>query len=773
MWARADLHRRWLSWVVLGAIAGVSTGIAAAAVAGARRTARTIPTYVQAAHMPDAGVVANDPSFDDAARARVNALPEVTGAFPFMVPFTLGFVAPKGLETVDAPLVPTAPESIGVMGDPIVAGRMPDPSRPDEIVIGANLARKFDLGIGATVVIGSLQPHFEQTMRVVGIMNAPSPELNSIPSSAFFEKYKRQLAPNGFVNEFVNLRDGAAGIDDFRVDVQQVLGKPVNVVSMAEIDGVPKLQHTTDIERSGLLLFALVVVVGAIALVGQALVRAVSAGAADLETWHAMGADRRSAALGMFTPALVTAVVGALVAVPVAVALSPRFPIAVARRYDLDRGVHWDWLVLGLAALLTLLGVVVAAWVTAVLRAAHRGRTHRRAGASWMTKADMPPSLLVGSRLATEPGRGRRAIPVRSALAGAIVGVLGFVGCLTFRAGLTDAATNHERSGIVWDYTVVSEGPLTTRDLNMIVRDDAAGDVVDAQWARAITVTHANRKTTIPAFGTATLKGSLPFVMLKGHAPQRADEIAFAPATMGQLQLHVGDTLPIGDDAKPVRVVGEALLPRTSHTDYDQSGWMTRDALQTLIPPANVVGPDFIEDQALIRWRPGADVRAAERRMDAFNKAEATFAQRVELPTAVVSLGQQRSLPVALAVFFALLASTTVAHAIVTTVRRRSRDLAILRSMGFTRRDTRLAIAWQATIIAIAGIVVGVPLGILAGRALWKQLAEHFPVVYAPPLALVAVLLVVPIALALVNFIAAAPAHAATRARPAELLRTE
>ena len=149
------------------------------------------------------------------------------------------------------------------------------------------------------------------------------------------------------------------------------------------------------------------------------------------------------------------------------------------------------------------------------------------------------------------------------------------------------------------------------------------------------------------------------------------------------------------------------------------------------------------------------------------------YVEPAELPVAVDSLGQLRSLPLALAIFFGLLAVATVAHALVTTVRRRRHDLAILRSIGFTRGDARIAIVWQSTLIAIVGLVVGVPLGIIVGRVLWKQLAEDFPVAYVPPLALVGVLLVVPVAIVIANLVAAGPAHAATRIRPARVLRTE
>ena len=138
-----------------------------------------------------------------------------------------------------------------------------------------------------------------------------------------------------------------------------------------------------------------------------------------------------------------------------------------------------------------------------------------------------------------------------------------------------------------------------------------------------------------------------------------------------------------------------------------------------------------------------------------------------------MSLSHLGSLPLALGVFFALLATATVAHALVTTVRRRRHELAVLRSLGFTRRQTRLAIAWQATLIAAAGLVVGVPLGIVSGRAVWRHLADGFPLAYVPPLALFAILLVVPAAILLANLLAALPARSAAGIRPAEALRTE
>src|SRR5262249_15349010 len=152
--------------------------------------------------------------------------------------------------------------------------------------------------------------------------------------------------------------------------------------------------------------------------------------------------------------------------------------------------------------------------------------------------------------------------------------------------------------------------------------------------------------------------------------------------------------------------------PATSHTDYDQSGWMTKPGLYA---NAKAVGPADFEDYVFFRYAPSANRAETDRHLTALANKIGLDNQPATLPTTVLDLGGLRSLPLALAVFFAFLAIATVAHALVTTVRRRHHDLAVLRSLGFTRHESRAAIAWQSTLLAIAGLVVGLPLGIIAG----------------------------------------------------------
>jgi hypothetical protein len=781
MWARAELRARWKAWVLLGLLAGATVGVAAAGFAGARRTANAVPDFVAAAHVQTAALLANDPAFGPAERRKVAALHGVVHAYPFMVGVSLQVLRPRKLGEESGALVPVSAASIPVMTGPLVAGRRPDPKRADEIVVDENARDRFGLAIGSTMVLGQtiegaqeVPPQFRppggsetfrQTMHVVGIAKSTSSDLSWTPSSGFYAKYGSHMPQ--LVNLFVDLRGGPAAIPEFTAGAGRVLGHPVNVEDSNDLFGIRKAENVTDLERDGLLLFALAALLGGGVLVGQALVRTVSASAADLPTWRAIGADRPLAMVALVLPALLTAAVGAATAFVVAVALSSRFPLGTARDYDLHLGTHADWLVLGLAVLAVSTGAVLVATAAAWWRVSRRPRPDTRPSLAERVVAPMSraPALMIGARLASEPGRGRRAVPVRSALVGAVAGVLGVVGCLTFRAGVQDAVTQPRRSGVVWDFGLAAGGgAIPDATVRAVARDRDVRDALHATWHRAVPVDGH----PVPMFATHAVRGNIEFVVLRGHRPRGPGQLVLAPTTMHELDVSIGDVVRVGSGTgQEARVVGEALLPATSHTDYDQSGWMTAAGLAR-----SVRNDAQAEDYLLVRWRADTDVPAAQRHLARLGGND-LFSIPATLPVAVADLARMEDLPLALAAFFGLLACATVAHALVTTVRRRRRDLAVLRAIGFTRRQTRGAVAWQSTLLAVAGVVVGVPLGIAAGRLAWRWLADDFPIAYVPPFALLAVLVVAAVSIVLANALAAGPGHVASRIRPAEALRVE
>ena len=130
-------------------------------------------------------------------------------------------------------------------------------------------------------------------------------------------------------------------------------------------------------------------------------------------------------------------------------------------------------------------------------------------------------------------------------------------------------------------------------------------------------------------------------------------------------------------------------------------------------------------------------------------------------------------LPLALSAFLAVLAVGAVGHALSIAVSRRRHELAVLRALGLTRRQSRLVIGTQATLLAVIGIIFGIPLGFALGRVLWHAAADTMPLFYQPPLAALALLLIVPLALLAANLLAAWPARRAARLRTGQILRTE
>jgi len=57
------------------------------------------------------------------------------------------------------------------------------------------------------------------------------------------------------------------------------------------------------------------------------------------------------------------------------------------------------------------------------------------------------------------------------------------------------------------------------------------------------------------------------------------------------------------------------------------------------------------------------------------------------------------------------------------------RDVAVLKTLGFTPGDLGRAVAWQAATLAVVTLVAGIPLGLVAGRAAWHLFAGQLGVV--------------------------------------------
>jgi predicted lysophospholipase L1 biosynthesis ABC-type transport system permease subunit len=126
-----------------------------------------------------------------------------------------------------------------------------------------------------------------------------------------------------------------------------------------------------------------------------------------------------------------------------------------------------------------------------------------------------------------------------------------------------------------------------------------------------------------------------------------------------------------------------------------------------------------------------------------------------------------------LAVLMCVLALIAVAHALVTTARRRRRELALLKAIGFKRGQVRATLEWEASTLAIVGIVLGIPAGVVVGRLAWSLVAHNIGVATTVALPALELALVVPATLLIVNAVAYFPARAAARTRTSVALAVE
>jgi ABC-type lipoprotein release transport system permease subunit len=155
------------------------------------------------------------------------------------------------------------------------------------------------------------------------------------------------------------------------------------------------------------------------------------------------------------------------------------------------------------------------------------------------------------------------------------------------------------------------------------------------------------------------------------------------------------------------------------------------------------------------------------------NSAGQGNVSRPTTPTSLVNFGEAVNFPLILGLMLALFGAATLLHLLVVSVARRRREIGLLKALGLVNGQIGAAVCWQATTVALVGIVVGVPLGVAVGQAVWRAFATNLGAV---PVATVPVWVIAAIAggvLVVANLLAVAPALAARAKTAGQLLRTQ
>ncbi len=789
--ARLEVRRRRWRAALLVVLIGVIAGTALAAAAGARRSASALDRFRETSRSADLELaVLGDPT-----AAQVHELRRIGDVEDVAALHAYGLVLPRvsSLEAIGSP----ADRTFGTRVDRgrIVAGRAIDPAAPDELAIGESLARRLHLGVGdslransysvaqiAAVLAGSEDvgplagPHVR--LHVVGIVRRPLDLSDRAASGGFLvlsptfaTRYADRIGVFGTYLR-IRTRTGAAGVPTAIAAARRVFGDAVLTGQGLTVETEGARDAIRIVTLALWMVAAVVAAAGAVAF-GVVLRREIALICAEDSTLRALGTTRlqRIAASGPF--ALLVAGGSAIVAALTAVAASPLFPIGVARRAEPHVGVHADWVVLGLGAAVVLAVVcgiaLLGAWLaTSSASRASSARVRRSTpglvGAA--TGAGMPPTATNGLRMALDRGRGRSAVPVRSAVVGAAIGVIGVVVVLVFASSLDHLATTPRLYGSTWDVTIRD----TTA--NTVCGGDDYGVSRTTGLAALSEVCNQSvqvDRRPVAALAFTTVHGdAIGPEVLEGHAPRGPHEVALGSKTLDALGKDLGDT---------VRVAGRTA--RRAYTIVGRVALPTLGQAQPLADGATFTGAGFapLFDQNVFqryfaaRFAPHADRATVSRRLAAI--PEFGPPAHVTRPVEVERVREVGWLPWFLGILLATLGLVAVGHAVVTSVRRRRHELAVLKTLGFDRRQVRATVAWQASSLGALGVVAGLPLGLLAGTLVWHGIATNLgvePVTAFPVPALAAT---VAGALLLANLAALLPPRRAATTRPAVALRTE
>jgi ABC-type lipoprotein release transport system permease subunit len=786
MLAGFELRRRWRRVVVLTLLVGVVGAVVLATVAGGRRSASALARFNASSRAGNLELTVGD-----ATASQLRAFRRVEGVESFARLKTVGVMFP-GAPQLDA-IAAAVDTRFGRVVDRarVVAGRAADPTAVDEVNIGEALAAQLHLGVGdhldaesysseqvAAFLSGGYAgqgpegPRFQ--LRIVGIVRRPL-DLGDrgaaggvlVLTPAFNQEYETSIGSFSGTILRVRTRHGAADVSSVAAAARRIFGSPQFDVQDLAIES-QGAQNTIDVLTVALWVFAGVAALAGLVAITIVLSREISLTAIDQTAQSALGLTRwQRIAVGGFQ-ALPVAVGGAVLAVLAAAAASPLFPIGVARRAEPDTGRRLDGTVLTLGTVaviagILLIGLLAAVRITRSSRSEHPIPRRNATITAAVTRAGLTPVATTGVRMALEPGRGPTTVPVRSAIFGAVFGILGVVAVLMFASSLDQLVATPARYGWRWDFAAVADDPSAFTAAAHQPGLAAAADLVTAN------VQLDGRPVTAWAF--TSLRGTIRPEIIAGRTPNGPDDIALGAATLDELGKTIGDTVHADgpDGSHTYQIVGRAVFPKL---DIPQP--LANGAAFTGTGLAPILSPDdesFGTHYVIGRITTSAELAAVEHRLATNSQIERPFGPSV--PVEADRLRLVNWLPVTLAALLTVLALLAVGHALVISVRRHRRELAVLKTLGFDRHQIRATVAWQATTLGTVGLIFGIPVGIIIGSLVWRQVANGLGVATTPALPALGLLLIVPCALAAVNLIASFPAHAAARTRPAVALRTE
>jgi len=815
VWARvkSELRARRRAAIGVVLLIGLGGGAVVAAASGARRTDTAYPRFLKTYSGADLlsgatigsgsqGVAAKELSVQDIAR-----IPVVTAAQKIryyllrnqFVPLSPDAPPDRVVFVADA----RSPERVGAPMDryKVLEGRAPDPTRPDEAVIALPGFAVPGFQVGASFKLEGFPQVFPDfaaaaqkkalMIHIVGRVAAPGDfppqsgdetvHLHLTP--AFYERYPELDFgfPGGFL---LRLRGGSAGADAYRKAFSELGGDTGVTIERALQDA--NTQRSIHLQALALWLLAGLAGTAFVLIFGQTLARQIFLEADDHPSLRALGFTRGQLFASIIVRAIAVATMGALLAAGIAIALSRVTLSGLARTAEPSPGVAIDGTMIGLGALAVILAVaclaIWPAWRAAGARSSATDETLQRpsAVAEALARAGRLPSAIAGTRLALERGRGRGSLPIRSTVAALTLGLFVLWATATFDGSLHHLLDTHRLYGETWDGRVGVE--TETADLPTVGRQLATDPGVEGVSIGKTGFDMQIGNLLLEGLVMAPVGGRSPMPPVTAGRLPRAQprgeiqEIALGTRALGRAHAHIGDVVKVDSldagTSTSLKIVGTAVIPAFNDSSRLGDGVLMTpeaiaDATHLPVDDENVRGNDLFVKGVVDLDRITTLVGHG-----AIKNSDVHVWPAVR-PADVVNFGRVENMPLFLGEVLGLFAAATLVHTLITSISRRRRELAILKTLGFVRRQIKRAVRVQALLLTSIALAISVPAGIAAGRWLWSYFATQQGVIAEPAIQPAALFIGIPLIFVAAMFIAAIPARSAARTQPALVLRSE
>ena len=793
----SESRRRWLSLAAIALTVAFVSGAVTAALAGARRTNSSIERFRDWAHASDGNFQTN--SLEEAASLRAFLAKRSEVVAVAQRRLVNGFLEGRPISDIALVTDPEGRYAVDIDRPRLLAGRLPALHAADEITLNELAARLARVRVGDVLRIktwskkdleglfagngfpGFNGPRVEVT--VVGIARTVDglpgdvvrTSLYGIASPAFLAAHRGIGAWPPAI--YVRARNSAAFANlsaiVAKTRVPGVDNATYSAGTTARTAYLDASQKAADSATWALLVFAAAAaLVGAI-VIGQAVLRHLG-GASSPEILAQLGMTRAETARAFAIPVSGAAALGAIGGALLAVLASPLLPIGLARRAEVEPGIRIEPLILLGCVTLVIALVTAFAFLAArqIFANSHENRSlrqHTPPAVRAAKRAGASPVVDIGIRFAAQRRVGARTFPVRTVFAGVAVAVASIAAAGVVSASFTRLADLPARSGWNWssepDY-FGSDAPSAIEQ--RLVHDDRLAGV--GELANGLVKVEGVETN---GWAMRSLKGNMAMTLRRGRLPANADEIALGEDTIARSKAHIGEKVRVATRDTPTShtflVVGTVVFRSQSDRPVlDDGAAFTPEGLASLVHDKT-----NLQSSLELRYPPNTNVPALEAALTKHYGLQFNAFTEPQVPGVVRHLSETRTVAIALALFFAVLGTLALAHAVVVGTGRRRLQLAVFRALGFRPAQVRGTIIVQAVALGLAAVVVGLPSGIVLGRFVWHVSTNGLGARDDPATPWIVIVTAIPLTVLWATVLAAWPAWRASRTGVAESLRVE